>query len=122
MMNTWEDFVCDLTKIELLRIIKNEAIKDWGEDIPKSLIFSKLGKGVVDKIDDFSPSERGYVFVTIENGMQTMNEDLKTLVATGLLESLYTRASSDVALWERVHNQLGELSKQYLLDWCAWSR
>jgi len=121
-MNTWEDFVSDLTKIELLCTIKDEAIKEWGLDMPKSLIFSKFGKGIVEKLDDLSPNERDYVFGAIENGMQAKNEQLKTLVATSLLESLYMRASSDDMLWDRICKQLGKQSKQYLLDWCTWSQ
>lgn len=121
-MNTWKDFISALIKIELLRLIKDEAIEEWGEDIPKSLIFSKLGKGIVEKIDDFLPSEQDYVFSIIEHGMQAKNKEISTLVATCLLEALYTRASHDAMLLEHIHKQLGELSKQYLLDWCSWSQ
>jgi hypothetical protein len=122
MMDTWEDFISDVTRIELLKQVKNEAIEEWGSDIPKSLIFSKLGKGISDNFDNFLSSDRDHIFNIIEQGMRSENDNLKTLIATGLLESLYLRASRNVMLGERVHEMLGEKSRQYLLDWGAWSR
>lgn len=121
-MDTWEDFISDVTRIELLKQVKNEAIEEWGSDIPKSLIFSKLGKGISDNFDNFLSSDRDHILNIIEQGMRSENDNLKTLIATGLLESLYLRASSNVMLGERVHEMLGEKSRQYLLDWGAWSR
>lgn len=121
-MDTWEDFISDVTRIELLKQVKNEAIEEWGSDIPKSLIFSKLGKGISDNFDNFLSSDRDHIFNIIEQGMRSENDNLKTLIATGLLESLYLRASRNVMLGERVHEMLGEKSRQYLLDWGAWSR
>lgn len=121
-MDTWEDFISDVTRIELLKKVKNEAIEEWGSDIPKSLIFSKLGKGISDNFDNFLSSDRDHIFNIIEQGMRSENDNLKTLIATGLLESLYLRASRNVMLGERVHEMLGEKSRQYLLDWGAWSR
>lgn len=121
-MDTWEDFISDVTRIELLKQVKNEAIEEWGSDIPKSLIFSKLGKGTSDNFDNFLSIDRDHIFNIIEQGMRSENDNLKTLIATGLLESLYLRASRNVMLGERVHEMLGEKSRQYLLDWGAWSR
>lgn len=121
-MDTWEDFISDVTRIELLKQVKNEAIEEWGSDIPKSLIFSKLGKGISDNFDNFLSRDRDHIFNIIEQGMRSENDNLKTLIATGLLESLYLRASRNVMLGERVHEMLGEKSRQYLLDWGAWSR
>lgn len=121
-MDTWEDFISDLAKIDLLKLVKDEAIDEWGGSIPKSLIFSKFGKGIADNFDGFSAAERDKIFNAIECAMQLKQDDLKTLVATGLLESLYMRASRDAMLWEQVHEKLGEKSRQYLLDWGSWRR
>lgn len=119
-MDTWKDFVSDLTRVELLRLAKDEAVEEWGVDIPKTLLFAKLGKAIAEKFDDFSLDERTFVFNVIELGMKTKSDDLKALIATGLLETLYTRASRDAVLWEHVDGQLGYISKQYLLDWGSW--
>jgi hypothetical protein len=122
MMNTWDDFIFDLTKIDSLRLVKDEAFEEWGVDIPATLLFAKFGKGIVEKWERFSLSERSYIFNVIELGMQTKDDHLKALIATGLLESLYTGASHDSVLWEHMYGQLGEVSRQYLLDWGSWSR
>jgi hypothetical protein len=116
MMDAWEDFILDITKVEVIRQVKDEALDEWGGDIPRSLIFSKFGKGISDNFDNLSPSDRDHIFSIIERGMQFKQNDLKALVATGLLESLYMRASRDVMLWERVYEKLGEKSRQYLLE------
>ncbi|AXE96286.1 hypothetical protein SB778_31730 [Paraburkholderia sp. SIMBA_050] len=119
-MNTWNEFVSDLTEVEPLRLAKDEAVEEWGVDIPRTLLFSRLGKAIAENFDRFSFDERIFVFNLVELGMKTKNDELKTLVATGLLESLYTRASRDPVLWGRLDGQLGNISKQYLLDWGTW--
>lgn len=121
-MDTWKDFISDLGKIELLRLAREEAVEEWGVDIPKTLLFSKLGKAIAEKFDDFSLDERVFVFNTIELSMKTASDDLRALIATGLLESMYTRASRDTALWEHICGLLGDVTKQYLHDWGSWSQ
>jgi hypothetical protein len=61
-----------------------------------------------------------FIFKVIELGMNTKNDELRTLIATGLLESMYTRAFRDAVLWRRMDGQLGDVSNQHLLDWAAW--
>ncbi|GAB6852973.1 hypothetical protein [Paraburkholderia kururiensis] len=119
-MDTWEDFVADLTRVEFLRLAREEAVEDWGPDIPTTLLFGKLGKSVAERFDEFSPEDRAHIFNIIELGMTAGNTDLKTFVATGLLESLYARASRDGVLLTRVEVQLGEASRAYLRDWGEW--
>lgn len=119
-MNTWKDFITALTGVELIRLAKEKAVEEWGEDIPRTLLFSKLGKAIAEKFDEFSLDERVLVFNIIELGMKTKTDDLKALIATGLLESLCTRASHDTVLWKKVDEQLGDTSRQYLLDWKLW--
>ncbi|MDN7430082.1 MULTISPECIES: hypothetical protein [unclassified Burkholderia] len=119
-MNTWKDFVADLTKIESLRLARDEAIEDWGVDIPTTLLFGKLGKSVAARFDEYSPEDRTYIFETIERGMTAENVDLKTFVATGLLEALYAQAHRDGALLSRMEVQFGDVSRAYLKDWANW--
>lgn len=116
-MDTWGDFISVLTEVELLKLVKDEAIEEWGRDIPKSLMFSRFGKGIANNFDRFLPDDRDHIFNVIERGMGAKQDDLKTLVATGLLEALYMQSSRDVMLWERVHEKLREKSRQYLIDW-----
>ncbi|WP_163012992.1 hypothetical protein [Burkholderia stabilis] len=119
-MSTWKYFVIDLMKIESLRSARDEAVEDWGEDIPTTLLFGKLGKRVAERFDGYSLEDRTYIFDTIERGMRSESVDLKAFVATGLLESLYTQARGDNALLTRMEVQLGSTSRAYLRDWGMW--
>ena len=116
----WKDFIAHLTKIDSLRLARDEAIGDWGEGIPTTLLFASMGKKVAEYFDEFSLDDRLYIFNVIEDGMKTNNDALKTFVATGLLEALFSRASGDVLLWERIDVQLGEVSRNYLIAWKEW--
>lgn len=119
-MYTCKDFVAALTKIESLRLARDEAVEDWGEEIPTTLLFGKLGKSVAARFDEYSTEDRTYIFDIIEQGMRAENVDLKTFVATGLLESLYAQANRDGALLMRMEAQLGNVSRAYLKDWAMW--
>ncbi|KWZ42669.1 hypothetical protein WS72_07160 [Burkholderia savannae] len=119
-MDTWKDFVAALTKIESLRLARDEAVEDWGVDIPTTLLFGKLGKSIAERFDEYSPEDRTCIFDTIERGMRAEDVDLKTFVATGLLESLYAQAHKDGALLMRMDVQFGDVSRAYLKDWGMW--
>lgn len=121
-MNVHEEFLSDLMMVKSLRVVGDNAIDEWGEDIPATLLFAALGRGVVKQFDNFSNEERIHVFDVIERGMRSGNIDLNTYVATGLLESLYVQASGDAALRERIDVQLGEVSRKYLREWEEWHR
>ncbi|WP_334046675.1 hypothetical protein [Burkholderia cepacia] len=121
-MNTWKDFVVDLMKIESLRLARDETVENWGADIPTTLLFGRLGKSVAERFDEYSPEDRAYIFDTIERGMRSKSVDLKTFVATGLLESLYTQARGDDAFLTRMEVQLGSVSRAYLRDWGMWNQ
>lgn len=119
-MIAWKDFVADSMKIESIRLARDEAVEDWGEDIPPTLLFGKLGKRVAERFDEYSLEDRTYIFDTIERGMRSESVDLKTFFATGLLESPYTQARGHYALLARMDVQLGSTSRAYLRDWGMW--
>ena len=116
-MDIWQDFIVRLTKIDLLRLARDEVIEDWGNNIPVTLLFASLGKKIVEHFDEFSTVERLDIFNVVENGMKTSDDALKAFMATGLLEALFSRASSEAFLWERIDEQLGERSRNYLVAW-----
>lgn len=119
-METWEDFIVHLTRVDFLRLARDEAIEDWGSDIPTTLLFASMGKKIVEHFDKCSTDDLLYIFDVIEGGMRENNDVLKTYVATGLLEALFSRAGNDILLWERIDAQLGEASRNYLIAWRDW--
>lgn len=111
-MSTWQEFVT-----ALIRSASDEAIAQWGEDIPTTVLFGKLGKGIADHIEEIGPEAMANIFQVIENGMRSNDADLKEFVATGLLEALYLHAFGDHGLWGRVETYLGPLSGTYIAEW-----
>jgi hypothetical protein len=116
-MDTCEDFVADLVRINFLRIAKEEAIKEWDADIPTTLLFATFGKVIAERFDEFLLKERFFVFDRVEAGMRSSDTMLKTLIATGLLEALFSQCTSDIDLWKRIDAQLGDASRDYLIEW-----
>lgn len=116
-MDTWKDFIAILMQIDFLKLARDEAIKEWGLDIPATLLFSILGKAIAEKFDELSLDDRNFIFDTVETGMGTSDTALKTFIATGTLEALFSKASSDTALWNRIDAQLGDVSRNYLIEW-----
>jgi hypothetical protein len=117
-MDTWRKFVEKLVSIESLRSAKEEAIEEWGEDIPVTLLFSILGRKIAEAFFLMPDADREKVFVMVEACMKEHDEELKTYVATGLLESLYSQASrSGPQLQMLIEEKLGESSRGYLLAW-----
>jgi len=121
MMENWNGFITNLTQVELLKLARDDAISDWGEDIKITVLFASIGRKIAEEFDEYLPDELVYIFNIIESAMSASDIGLKTLVATGLLEALYSKAASDAILWKRIENQLGEASRKYLIEWGSWS-
>lgn len=119
-MDAWKDFVANLTCVAAIEEAKKTAIEEWGDDIPTTLLFAKLGRAVADAFDGLSSEERIYIFSLIERGMESANTPLREFMATGLLEGLSARVSKDADLARRVDARLGESSRKYLIEWNKW--
>jgi len=119
-MTNRNEFIVGLDKVALIRKARAEAIEDWGEDIPATLLFSKLGKAIASNFRSFSLEERTHIFEVVESGMLSTENDLKTLVATGLLEAVASWCVSDSDLEQQVDEALGQESKKYLLELNKW--
>lgn len=120
-MDTWKNFVENLTRVEAIRKAKEQAIQEWGDDIPTTLLFAKLGRAVADVFDVLSCEERVFVFELIERGMGAAEGPLREFMATGLLEGLNAQASGTPELARQIDAQLGEASRQYLIEWRKWT-
>ena len=116
-MDTCKSFIDGLARINFLKLARDDALKEWGEDIPTTLLFAKIGKSIAEKFDEFLPDERTYIFDAIEIGMRENSISLKTFIATGLLEAVFSRSSTDLVLWRKIDSHLGQTSRGYLTEW-----
>lgn len=115
-MSTWQEFVTELTRFDVLSSARRQALEEWGEDIPTTVLFGKLGKAIAEHFDELNPDARTHIFQVIESGLITSDGALKAFVATGLLEALYLRASSGPGRWNLISDYLGPLSAAYLAE------
>jgi hypothetical protein len=120
MMDIRKSFVDDLAKIPLIKLKIDEATQMWGEDVPLTVLFANIGKGIAHHFDLLSVDEKRHVFETIEKGLDCEETVLSTAIATGLLEALFLSASPNPQLWKQIDDQLGINSKTYLVAWRKW--
>lgn len=120
-MNSYDEFLGRLIKVEILQKAKERSLADWGFDVPITLLFADIGRCISEQFDELSAKERVAIFQLLEEGMDDKNIELKTLISTGLLEALYGHAGKDALLWDRINSELGALSKKYLTDWAEWA-
>lgn len=59
-------FVNQFMEFSFLQKARNSAVQDWGEDIPMTVLFSILGKGMAENFAQLSPSSRSRIFHLIE--------------------------------------------------------
>lgn len=116
-MQNKEIFICNLIQINRLMRGRDKALEMWGDDIPSTVLFSYLGKDIIENFDAFSEEQKIYIFNIIEKGMSSNNEELVASVATGLLEAAYSKSKQINFSWKKIELFLGEKSKKYLLDW-----
>jgi hypothetical protein len=118
-MENWTDVVEALIQVRTLRTAKAKAIQDWGVDIPNTVLFGAFGRSIACNFISLSLEEKRDVFETIELSMNSSDEAVKSLVATGLLEALYNSSRNDVLLWPQIMRDLGVSSRTYLAVWEA---
>ncbi|MFP1528245.1 hypothetical protein ACLB1R_18650 [Escherichia coli] len=59
--------------------------------------------------------EREKIFKHVEDGMVSLDDELATVVATGLIEAIVTATDSNSLLWQDVSKFLGDKSKSHAL-------
>lgn len=116
-MSAWQEFVTELAQCNVLSSARILALEEWGEDIPPTVLFGKLGKALADHAEALDLETRAHIFQVIEGGLSNNDGALKALVATGLLEALYLRASDVAGHWNRIRGYLGPRSAAYLAEW-----
>ncbi|NQE51500.1 hypothetical protein [Herbaspirillum rubrisubalbicans] len=119
-MKNLKNYLDEMCQIDFFLRTKNEAVEEWGEDIPMTLLFANFGKAIAREFSQMPPNERVSVFNAIEIGMLNGDEALKAVLAAGLLEALYGQIHDDKGLTEEVMNCLNDVSKDHLLKWISW--
>lgn len=111
------DVISALTQIMALREANDAIIRDWGENIPITLLFSMLGKAIAENIENLSHDERVYVFGVLERGIKDSDSVVSTAVATGLLEALEEKTFNDNNLSKIIETYMGTECISYLSEW-----
>lgn len=121
-MKNFETYLNEISQNDFFCRVRDEAIEEWGQDIPRTLLFAKYGRAIAIEFSKMSSKDRSNIFDIIEIGMTDGDETLKTLLATGLLEGLYGQISKDHDLTVAVIDHLRGASKDYLVKWISWKQ
>ncbi|NDP59176.1 MAG: hypothetical protein GZ090_07455 [Oxalobacteraceae bacterium] len=115
-------FIDEITeKFDVFQEATNEINEYWEPDQPPvTIMFAAIGKELVQQFDSIQNEKKLAIFQCIEDGMNSVDIDLKTAVATGIIEALVSESTENEDLWIRIEQQLGLSSKHYALSWrCA---
>lgn len=113
------EFMSILTKKhEYLKNGVAKCVEYWMPEAPAPiLLFSVVGKSIVNHLNFFNENEKLSLFQPIELGMNSDNEELAIAVATGLVESLVTASDANELVWKEIEYYLHVESKKHALAW-----
>lgn len=119
MDNTCVQFINEITKkFDGLQKTVNETNEYWAPDqVPVTIMFAAIGKELVRQFDSLPNEKKSAVFQYIEDGIDSSDINLKTAVATGVIEALVSESKENEDLWLRIEHQLGLSSRHYALSW-----
>jgi hypothetical protein len=119
MYNRTMDYLRNLVlDIPVLNEKLTRCIKYWGDETPPPIVaFGDIGDAIVDNLTALSGEVRQKVFASIESGMTDPDDDIRTAMATGLIEALISRSDGKPGLWAEIESLLGPDSKKYALAW-----
>lgn len=80
--------------------------------LPISLL-GYFGGQIASQYDTLAPEEWVLLSASIEQGLTSDDDDVKTAVRTGLIEGLIHRAEAIEGLWPRIEVGLGSLARSY---------
>lgn len=100
-------------------VVYERVVNEWlPEDPPITTLFSALGNKMARDFSKESPENYKKWFSLIENGMSGEDEVLLVAVATGLLESLVTKAV-ELNIWSSINSSLGKQSRNHAEAWLS---
>ena len=101
-----------------LKEVLDRCLCDWEPEMPPTtILFAKVGNAIGDYLNVCSANQRHKIFTGIEIAMTDPDENLKTAMATGLIESLVTKADKQEGLWAQLEQYFGPISKNHALSW-----
>lgn len=103
-----------------LQATYRETIDYWEPDEPPvTTMFAALGSRIADDFDSIETDINWITFRLIEEAMAGDDNNLKTAVATGLLEAIIATAWRHEGLWSRISPMLGDMSRKHADAWLA---
>lgn len=119
MEKKWFLFASNLMqKYSQLKIDGGKVIQNWApNDPPEIILFAAFGRSIGNYFDSYHPDERKALFIFIEDGMTSDDEELSIAVATGLIEALVSVSDKKEGLWTKLEVELGPRSKAHAIAW-----
>ncbi|WP_145476093.1 DUF7674 family protein [Yersinia similis] len=115
----FNDYIFVFTQLsEYVKKEVDQCVEYWlPESPPMILLFSRIGKVLVNQFSELNEAEKYVISQHIEDGMQSDNDELATAVATGLIESLVTATDENEELWKAIEAWLHIESRKHAIAW-----
>ena len=92
--------------------------KHWlPEPPPTTVLFSEVGGAIAEQLDELADDVCLRVFSRIEEGMISVDAQLRTAVATGLVEAMVTSSDANRELWHKIRRWFGPCSLKHAEAW-----
>lgn len=70
----------------------------YPQKTPVVILFAEIGRAIAENFCYLDESQKVAIFKHIEEGMDSLNDELATAVATGLIEAIVTKADNNFLL------------------------
>jgi hypothetical protein len=125
MLAVVDRYIADLiTACPQLQAVYDDCIKYWlPEEPPITTLFGEFGTEILAEYGSLDDNRKQILFRVIEDGMNSEDTELRTAVATGLLEAIANPCDPLSREWSAFRSQLGFQSRSYVDAWFAfWDR
>ena len=105
-----------------LQATHDETVEHWRPDEPPVTTgFAALDDRIIENFESVGVNNNRQLFQLIETAMCSGDNDLETVDATGLIETIIARSWRQEGLWKCISPMLGDQSRKYASAWLAWS-
>lgn len=107
-----------LQKSEYLKEITEKIVEYWSPDpVPTIILFSEIGREFAQRFETLTSEEIEQISHLVEEGMSSGDDVLKTAIATGMVEAIFSEAYKHEGLSQKIGLHLGNVSKRYVDAW-----
>jgi hypothetical protein len=93
-------------------------VSSWSPETPPvTVVFSQIGDAIADHLVQMPTDVQQALFAEIERGMCSQDVDLRTAVATGLIEALVGKSDKQPGLFAQLEKLFGPASTKHALEW-----